>query len=709
MDDNEIIELDNNSEDTLYNDDEISTQIKEDEIIVNKDIKKKAVKEVAKKAKKEKKPNFFKRMSKKGKIIFICSIVFVILLITGIILYFTVFKKNDKDKEESIVLESSNYIYDNGKLKLLNSKEKVIGTYNCIDKDTKKCYVAVLDNEDNFDVEKYLNTNNDSITQNSKIYNDRFVFIYDDGHISLYDIETKKSKGKYKKIKVGSNSKDYVVLQNTDGKYGIMSILVNKAKTVVDFNFEYLGIINNDDLFVAKEGENYFLIDNASQKTTVNYVGEIRSFNDKYVSIYKDGAYVVYDYDGNIVTTKVDGIIDYVRFDGEYFNIIIDKKLYIYNSNMTCLNPSGIKLKNIYYNKTYIFDKDNELKQTYESYKTDIKEDSILVTLSDKSEIIINTIESSLNGSFAYVDYLDGTLIFYADELKTEKIGSYKCANKNTITKTSTSFDNCFIAKDESIVNKESFGYIPIINGNYVFINDTKDGATIKNIVLYNLSANKTEIKYQKVDTGLGNENVGIASTMNNVVYAQNVKGQYLAITFTSDGPKKIIDSSVDGVSTDKIEKYDNYLIVTRGKKKVLVDMIGTELASTTLDKIVEYKTIGEDGYLVSSDEKGKYSITNSNGKIVASDLTKYEFYDSFVIGITGNDLIGVYPLAGNKNICDKVNLTGKYEVKDNIIVVSGKEYVIDITNNKCEEVTKDDKKEESNSTINETSDNKEE
>lgn len=686
MDDNEIIELDNNSEDTLF-DEDINTEVSDEEIIVSKDVKKNAVKQMKEKTKKEKKPkkdNFFKRMSKKGKIIFIVSIILAVLIITAVVLYFTVFNKEEVEVE-NIVLESNNYIYENGKLKLLDDKSKVIGTYTCTDQDTKKCYVAKLDTEDDFDVEKYLDTNSEPIEQNSKIYNDRYVFIYDDGHISLYDIDTGKSKGNYKKIKVGSNTKDYVVLQDKDGKYGIMNILVNKAKELIDFKYEYLGIIDSDDAFVVKEDDNYYLIDITGQKLTVNYTGEIKSFNEEYVIISKDDSYAVYDYDGNILTTGIEDTIDYISINDDFFEVIIDKKLYIYDKDMTCLNPSGIKLKNTYYNKTYVFDKNNELKQTYEAYTSKIDDEQILITLSDKSETIINVLEGNLNDSYAYVNYLDGTLIFYADEAKTEKIGSYKCNNKNTVSKDSTSFDNCFIAKDEVIVNSDSSGYIPIINSEYVFIEDTKEGSTTKTIVLYNLSTNKTEVKYQKVDTGLGNTDIGSVSVTNNIIYAINTKGQYLAITIGTDGAKKIIDSSTDSDgSTTKIEKFNEYLIVTRGSKKILTTMIGEELASTKLDKIVEYKEINEIGYLVASDTSGKYTVNSSKGDIIGTTLEKYEFTAKYLVGIKDSKVY-IYDLSDGTEICHKAGT--KYTINGDIFTIDNKTYnIIDSCNEQAAE-----------------------
>lgn len=685
MDDNEIIELDNNTEDTLF-DEEIDTVETEEEIIVSKHDNKEDKKQ-EKKPKKEKKPCFYKRLSKKGKIIFFSCIGFVVLLIVAVCLYFFVFNKKDT-QIENIILKANNYIYENGKLKLLNSKGKTIGTYECIDKDTKKCYVANLSNEDNFDTEVYLNPKGEKISSNSKIYNSRFAFIYDDGKIGLYDITSKKIKGNYKLVKTGNNSKDYVVLKDEDNKYGIMNMLVNKTKKLVEFNYDYLGIYNSDDIFVAGENETRFLIDSNGEKLSVNYDGEIRSFSDKYVIVFKDDTYKIYDYDGNILSTSIEEPIDYIRINDGIFEVIINKKLYIYTEKMVCLNPEGIKLKNTYYNKTYMFDKDNELKQTYEAYTIKISEGDLLVTLSDKSEVNINTYENALNANFAYVSYLDGTLLFYEDAEKTTLLGKYSCNNKNKIDKDSTSFDNCFIAKDEVIVNSDSSGYIPIINDNYVFINDTMEGSTTNNIILYNISSKKSEVKYQKVDTGIGNNEIGKVSVQNNIIFAMNTKGSYLAITFSFNGPEKIIDSSDSNGNTSNIKMFGNYVVATRGNTKVLYEQNGKLLGSTNLDEIVDYKN----GLLIAKDTKGKISISNEDGKVVASGLSKYEITNDYVIGIQDGYVIINKP-NGDK-YCNKIK-GPEYSVNGNILTVNNKKYDL---NDTCKEFSDENTPDESNS-----------
>jgi hypothetical protein len=87
---------------------------------------------------------------------------------------------------------------------------------------------------------------------------------------------------------------------------------------------------------------------------------------------------------------------------------------------------------------------------------------------------------------------MDGTLYFYSDLEKTDLIGTYKCENKNSVVSLESGFSNCMIAKDSNLINNvEVLGYIPIINENYAFIKDTKNGSTTETIVLYNFETEK--------------------------------------------------------------------------------------------------------------------------------------------------------------------------------------------------------------------------
>ena len=167
---NEIIEIRNGEE----------VETLEDEIINNMDSEKK----VDEKPKKKKK-NVFKtlinkwnELSKKQKIItiIIASLVLLGLIITLIF----VFKKDKNEvKEDPVVLEADNYRYENGKLFFLDADGKDIGSYDCVNKNEKLCYVAYSSDEDNFDIEQNVYEDESIVLKRMSITNEDYVFIFD--------------------------------------------------------------------------------------------------------------------------------------------------------------------------------------------------------------------------------------------------------------------------------------------------------------------------------------------------------------------------------------------------------------------------------------------------------------------------------------------------------------------------------------------------
>ena len=119
---------------------------------------------------------------KKKRTIIIISFAIILLLIVATILYFTVFKKEKKEvvEEEKVVLEKDNYRYENGKLLFLDKSDKVIGEYECVNKEPEKCMVMKNDyTKDEF--ERVISTyeNGDEITKFGQIYDNNYVFVTD--------------------------------------------------------------------------------------------------------------------------------------------------------------------------------------------------------------------------------------------------------------------------------------------------------------------------------------------------------------------------------------------------------------------------------------------------------------------------------------------------------------------------------------------------
>lgn len=649
-DENTIVELDID-ETKEFEETENIAKVDEDEIVI--DLKK----EEKTKKKKNKKPKTHKKLSKKGKIIIFVSAGVLLLIIAGLLLYFLVFNKHEdkKPKEEDVVLEEDNYRYENGVLKFIGDKKDDIGTYKCKDKDEKKCYVAFLSNEDEFDLPIYEHDDGKRIEKRSKIYNNNFVFIFDDSKIFLYDIKKETSIGEYKLVKTGDIDANLVVLKDEHDKYGLLSIEGNKAETILDFDYEYLGIFNSTETFVAKDGTSSYLIGLDGKPVSKNIRGEIKSFNDNFIAV-KNEDYELYSYEGE---KALNDSFDYIDFNNNYVFVMKGVKLFAYDASLYKLNEVAIKLKTSTYGKTYVFDKDNNLKETKKPYTVTITNDSISFELNETTTKKINLYEAENNKAYAYINYYDGTLYIYEDTEKTTLLGSYDCANKNTVTDGTSGYSNCIIANDSKIINKTT-GIIPIINNNYVFIKDIKTGASTNTIVLYDMSKSKVLSKYQEVDTGVGNEDISHVTMQNNVVYGKNSEGYYGAITFSPDGPKGLIQFREDnGTGTTKMQLLGDNILVKRGDMNYLYDKLGNKLASSTFE-IVKY----EDGkVLVKNGNKYLiYTMPNGNsGNIISEELDYIDMYDKYFIGIKDKKL-NVYYYTNGK---DKL-LTEDIEVKNN-------------------------------------------
>ena len=663
MDENTIVEI--NSGEISSAAEEIS--LNEEQLIVKK------------KRKKHKKEFFWNKMSKKARIITIICIILIILLIIGLCLYFFVFKKEKKKPEpkvENVVLEKENYIYKNGIITFLDEESESIGTYECKVKEVEECYIAKLANEDDFDLPIYVDKKGREIEKNSKIYNENFVFVYDDNQINLYNIEEKKVEKELLLIKTGNIEEDFVVAKDKDGKYGIISF-EDDMETIIDFDYEYLGIINNNKVFVAKEDDKFFLIDSDEKRITNYFNKQIKSFDDNYVALADDTLYYLYDYAGNNVLSDS---FNYIDFKSSYVFTIDEGKMFVYSSDLTKLN-NGFRIRSNSYQKKYVFDDDNLLIDTKKAYSITINADGTISIedASSKSVKTINVYESILSDEFDYISYLDGQLYFYKDLEKTELLGSYKCNNQNKVTASSNEFINCFVAKESNIINEdESLGYIPIINDNYVFIKDSKDDSSI--IVLYDLKSNTQKARYKAVDTGMSNATITYINSVNSLIYAQNMDDNYGVITFKEGTPVGVISFKEDGNGTKKLSLLGDNIIATRGNVNYLYSQTG-DLLATSKFKMVEYQkehlVVKDKGYLV-------YNMaTPSSGTIVSNELDYIKLYDDFFVGIK-NKKLNIYNYDHGKQglLSEGLDITLTDLTKAYKITVYSDSYVISIMQN---------------------------
>lgn len=646
---NEIIELDN-TEEVAY--DTMPTDIVKEE----------------KKPKKQRN-NKWRNLSKKQKILILCGLGVVLLLIVGLLLYFLVFKKDkieEKPHEPEILVVKENYRYEDGILVFLNDQKKELGTYECQNKDEEKCFIASYSGEDDFDIVKRVYSDNKGIEQVSEIYDDKYVFIYDNpttksGDIILYDITNQEKVASYILIKSLDDTR--VIAEDTAEHYGVIE-LTSENKNVIDFKYDYLGRINDYDSLVAKTGNESQIISFTGEEVSSKVSGNIKNYDTNYISVKNGSEYTLYDYKGKKALNK-EG--EYITFKNGYVFLIDSKKLFAYDDKLNALNYEGIRIDTTEYNKKIVFDEDLKEVERKEEFDIEVGNNSIVIKDGEKTNEL-SIYDGIISSKFKYVSYYDGILYFFKDEAKESLLGTYTCTNKNVVNSNTVTLDKCYVANETHLLNRDingdNVGLIPIFNNQYVFINDTSD-SNKANIVLWDLKAtNAKDAKkatYLAVDAGYyNNEGLAFETTTDRVVMAQNTSGNYGLIKIESNKVNGLIAFKDDnaGGATKDIKIVGNYYVATRDKN-YLYDKTGNFIASST-------------GEIVEANKKALkiknstlYSVVDVDGKILKASIDYAELFDKFFVAIEGslNDFeIAVYDYQGHEVISPVTNTSDKYE-----------------------------------------------
>lgn len=663
-DNNIIVEINKNEEDTLYDDDKIVTASinnKNEEVI------------------KIKKP---KRKINKKKLLIVLGIVISIILISGIIIYFIFFNKKTlkpEEETEKIELIKDNYKYEDGILLILDESSKEIGKYTCIDKDPNKCYVASYTSENLYDIPSYVDEDGKPLLRTSKVYNNKFVFIKDNDLIILYNILENKNEAEYKEIKPYDNN--IVVTVNKDDKYGIIEIN-DSIENILEYKYNYLAIINDTENVIYNDGTYSYIIDYSGKTLSNKIKNNIKNFNEIYI-VVKDDKYSLIDYSG----TKLLSNYEYINLYEGFIIAINDNQMYLYDQDLNKLNEKGISIKVDDYNVKYIFDKNNDLKKINKPYT--IAYEGGTVNVETSNGLVskqINMYEVEINKNYNFVSYLDGVIYFYKNVDKTELLGKYNCSNKNNVTSASDNYSNCFVATNSSILNNyDETLYTPILNNKYVFINDTMYPDK-KVINLFNITSeqnktnNPTKNEYQAVDIKESSNNTSISNNSNSLIVAKNSSGYLGMLSLDESGLKSIIKftDKDNGGATKNIQVFKDYYIVTRDMN-YLYTKDGDFIATPTTYEIVDYI---KSKLIVKSD----YYMIYSDGKIISDDLVYVSILDNYFIGINKENKLNVYDYNNKKLLSTSLDIKNKdyknsykiIENKNSYGIVSGYTITID-------------------------------
>ena len=449
------------------------------------------------------------------------------------------------DNTPDIVLESDNYVYQNGTLTMIDRNGNTLGTYDCENKDENKCYVAFLSNtEDEFDTPINKTSSNEIIKSRSSIYFDRFVFIFDNSDeksekIKLYDMQDNKSLGDFYGVKsYNVENANAVVLKNEKDTYGLFEFNSNGISPIIDFKYVYIGLIDKekDSMIVVRDSRGYYLVDYSDKPQTKVFSSKIYDYNDKYVVLKDNSSYSVYDYDNKDCLKNY----DYIRLLSEdYVAVVKNKYLFIRDYEDKKYNEEGYELTNENYRKVYTFDNDKKLINTDFAFDFELHDKTLSLTLKNAdnttSDEKLNLAEGEVSAKYKYYSYFNGKLYFYDDEDKNNVIGKYECNNHNN--NVNGSFNNCYVAKDsvfnDSYINpsvsKDSV--IALYNKKFAFIFDAPDlqNNDNKEIKFYDLTQSKVLGTYSAIDANMGQsvDDLTLVSTNDTKIIARLKSGKF--------------------------------------------------------------------------------------------------------------------------------------------------------------------------------------
>lgn len=655
---------------------------------------------------KEKKRRFkkikewWKKLSKKKKILFSIGIGIAVIVV-GIGIFFLVKNLHKEEiieeKPQEVIIEQENYRYENGKLIFLNKEKEEIGVYECENKDESLCRVAYFSDEDHFDAIKKVNENDETILERTPIVKDTFAFIKDnkteqEETIQIYNLKTSTLlDGAFRLVKKADNDNENFILKDNTSNYGVVHFTETDMETKIPFQYDYLGFINTlENYYISKQANRNVIINEAGKNISKSIQGNIVGLTKKYIKVTDEqGKYNVYDYNGKTLFSNY----EYVELYEDYVALIKENKMALKFYDGSKLHEEEINLFNNNYNKIEVYDENNKRKETKESFWIEENGNTINVNVvknEDTKITKINKLEGQKSQSIKYLNYFDGKLYIYKDTAKENLLGIYTCNNKNTLTSATQELTNCFLAKDTIFENNEltintSGGIIPIINERFVFIKDNPDlvNDSSNTVILYDLQKKSTISKYNAVNSYMytNSDEITFQNKTSQQIAAKNKSGKYGVIKIGTSGVSSHIPFNYDA-----IEKLGDYYSANNGSGYLLLSQEnGTALFTNPIaGKIQNYN----DDYITGIENNRYYVYKESGEKVTEAGYTYIALYPIFFAAVDSNNQLSLHTYENpNENLLEKpilLNLT-KYYGSGTLafkISTSGLNYTVEVGTN---------------------------
>ncbi len=303
----------------------------------------------------------------------------VIIILLIILLPITIFSsimhfKNTKNPKEN----TNHELKYNGKLYFYDQNQ-LLGTYTCQNPDGY-CDYALMNNNSTYSLEERKVKSNTKFSLIDK----RYAFIMDsktedlsEAEIKLYDLNINKVLTSYQSVKnydLGIEG-NYYIIQNENGKWGVIAIENDNLIKKIDFIYDYIGLVNKEtenkkissEIFAVLKDGIWQLIDINNAVFTTNISAEIFSYNSEYIVLQENNSMRLIDYKNNPLLNNY----KYINFYNKFLTIIDSfNEFYLYDlskrvkvsQSISVNSIDDIELK-IVDNKIQIL-KDNSLVET---------------------------------------------------------------------------------------------------------------------------------------------------------------------------------------------------------------------------------------------------------------------------------------------------------------------------------------------------------
>lgn len=272
--------------------------------------------------------------------------------------------------------------FDSGKLSIYDSKDNLIGFYDCKG-DIDECYLPLY-SEDKLRVTSIVYEDKSEIITSVPVVGGG-AFIYDSGDVHYVNIADGKVLSSFKGVKYLNDG--FVAVKNSNGKFALGTITLDGFSFVGEFMYDYIGSGNNSDNFLVTVGDYEYMINTKSNLISFEFTKDIVDYNDSVVVIYENNSYNAFRYNG---MNYIDETYDFITVDEKFVYAIKDNKLSVFDSNFKLLNDTPVSLPEIDdYNSYKVYTKYHTFVEEIKPIKISYNDKELIITSGDTNNIIV--------------------------------------------------------------------------------------------------------------------------------------------------------------------------------------------------------------------------------------------------------------------------------------------------------------------------------